>query len=288
MNRNSLLALATLIALLWIESGNCKMQNDHEVDIAKRQQQQVVELKEWKNATPEPTCVKLRDCQAKEWEKKKKEGTLQVPYNVMEFDNRLAKCGGVTPLKYQTWWKKVCMMGWRAEAEMADEDEADEDEDEEEDEKEDEDEADEAKSDEVDIAKRQKGLKTVNPDQLCETLKNCQEDCIPDTLQYKVSVVQNCVVKCGKISTKDFFDWQFKCGLMGRRAEAEMADEDEADEDEEEDEADEEEADEAKSDEVDIAKRQKGLKILKAWKRDEAEMADVDEADKARSDKAQN
>merc|ERR1712087_306578 len=67
----------------------------------------------------------------KEWEKKKKEGTLQVPYNVMEFDNRLAKCGGVTPLKYQTWWKKVCTMGWRAEAEMADEDEADEDEDEE-------------------------------------------------------------------------------------------------------------------------------------------------------------
>merc|ERR1712087_577528 len=131
MNRNSLLALATLIALLWIESGDCKMQNDHEVDTAKRQQQQVVELKEWKNATPEPTCVKLRDCQAKEWEKKKKEGTLQVPYNVMEFDNRLAKCGGVTPLKYQTWWKKVCTMGWRAEAEMADEDEADEDEDEE-------------------------------------------------------------------------------------------------------------------------------------------------------------
>jgi len=32
MNRNSLLALATLIALLWIESGNCKrkLQNDHE------------------------------------------------------------------------------------------------------------------------------------------------------------------------------------------------------------------------------------------------------------------
>jgi len=160
MNRNSLLALATLIALLWIESGNCKrkLQNDHEVDIAKRQQQQVVELKEW-TENMDSTCEKLRDCQAKEMEKKKKEGTLLVPYNVMEFDDRLAKCGGVTPGKYQTWWKDVCMMGRRAEAEMADEDEADEDEDEEEDEEEDEDEADEAKSDEVDIAKRQKGLK---------------------------------------------------------------------------------------------------------------------------------
>jgi len=186
MNRNSLLALATLIALLWIESGNCKrkLQNDHEVDIAKRQQQQVEGVEEWSERM-DSTCAKLRDCQAKELEKKEKEATLIVPYNVMEFDNRLAKCGGVTPFKYQTWWKKVCMMGRRAEAEMADEDEADEDE----------------------------------------------------------------------------------------------------DEDEEEDE---EEADEAKSDEVDIAKRQKGLKILKAWKRDEAEMADVDEADKARSDKAQN
>jgi len=36
---------------------------------------------------------------------------------------------------------------------------------------------------------------------------------------------------------------------------------------------------------VDIAKRQKGLKILKAWKRDDAEMADVDEDNE---DKAQN
>jgi len=163
MNRNSLLALATLIALLWIESGDCKMQNDYEVD----------------------------------------------------------------------------------------------------------------------IAKRQKGLKNVNTDQLCKTLKNCQEECIQRFGLSKVSVVINCVVTCGKISTKEFYDRQIECGLIrlkGRRSVAEMADEDEADEDEDE-------ADEAKSDEVNIAKRQKGLKILKAWKRDEAEMADVDEADEARSDK---
>jgi len=166
MNRNSLLALATLIALLWIESGDCKMQNDYEVDSAKRQ-------KGFKIVT----------------------------------------------------------------------------------------------------------MKKVKPDPFCETLKDCQKNCIPDTLQYKVNDVQTCVAKCGKISAIKFYDWQEKCGLMGRRAVAEMADEDEADEDE---------ADEAKSDEVDIAKRQKGLKILKAWKRDEAEMADVDEADEARSDKAQN
>jgi len=166
MNRNSLLALATLIALLWIESGDCKMQNDYEVDIAKRQK------------------------------------GLQ-------------------------------------------------------------------------IVNTQKGLQIVNPDQLCKTLKNCQEGCIrKEGSQYKVHVVQNCVARCGKITIKEVFDRQFECGLMGPKPK--MADEDEADEDE---------ADEAKSDEVDIAKRQKGLKILKAWKRDEAEMADVDEADEARSDK---
>jgi len=177
MNRNSLLALATLIALLWIESGNCKrkLQNDHEVDIANRQQAQ------WKvekmGSGSGPTCVKLRDCESKE----RKKNSLN--YKVMQFYYRVAACGGVKAFEFISTWKDICGIGSRAEAEMADEVE---------------------------------------------------------------------------------------------------------DEDEEEDEADEDEADEAKSDEVDIVKRQKGLKILKAWKRDEAEMADVDEADEARSDKAQN
>jgi len=177
MNRNSLLALATLIALLWIESGNCKrkLQNDHEVDIAKRQQSQWKVVKMGQGSGP--TCVKLRDCESKE----RKKNSLN--YRVMQFYYRVAACGGVKPYEFISQWKDLCGIGSRAEAEMADEVEVEE---------------------------------------------------------------------------------------------------------EEEDEADEDEADEAKSDEVDIAKRQKGLKILKAWKRDEAEMADVDEADEARSDKAQN
>jgi len=162
MNRNSLLALATLIALLWIESGDCKTQNDYEVDIAKRQKS-------------DPTC---------------------------------------------------------------------------------------------------------------ETLKYCENYC-----SGIMTKPEHCMAGCAKITQLEVYEnkkkWQKKCGIfMGRRALAEMADEDEADEDE--DEADEDEADEAKSDEVDIAKRQKGLKILKAWKRDEAEMADVDQVAEARSDKAQN
>jgi len=140
---------------------------------------------------------------------------------------------------------------------------------------------------EVDIAKRQKGLSITNikmkpvlvdetecPANFnCETLKTCIERCPPRT-----DVMRNpnakydgdCLEKCtGLAPGFETIYCEDKCGKG--RAEAEMADEDEADE--------------AKSDEVDIAKRQKGLKILKAWKRDEAEMAAVDEADE---DKAQN
>jgi len=141
MNRNSLLALATLIALLGIESGDCKrkLQNDHEVDIAKRQQTEIVKMEEVK---PDPTCVKLRECESKESKKN------MLRYDVMEFGRRVAKCADVPIIKFITHWKDLCGIGRGAGAEMADEDED-----------EDKDEADEAKSDEVDIAKRQKGLK---------------------------------------------------------------------------------------------------------------------------------
>jgi len=133
---------------------------------------------------------------------------------------------------------------------------------------------------EVDIAKRQKGSKIINMkpvDCFCDKLKKCESRCKPSCAgdpicRYKTDEVDSCFSKCGGIDYFDFPDCKRSCNVRTDwAAQPGMADEDEADE--------------AKSDEVDIAKRQKGLKILKAWKRDEAEMAKEDEADE---DKAQN
>jgi len=148
---------------------------------------------------------------------------------------------------------------------------------------------------EVDIAKRQKDVNCPAPKYLlakyCWRLKKCIKqgpvvhiprdnkydeydyDCYAacDTAVAVMDARMCCKQACCKRPFKCYIE---PLGLNPRgnsQAEDEMADEDEADE--------------AKSDEVDIAKRQKGLKILKAWKRDEAEMAAVDEADE---DKAQN
>jgi len=129
---------------------------------------------------------------------------------------------------------------------------------------------------EVDIAKRQKGGLDgcEGPDPpyckcYCDKLKKCEPDCAIQTL-YEKGKYNRCLSKCGEMELYTVRDCKKACKVRSDwGCEAEMADE----------------ADEAKSDEVDIAKRQKGLKILKAWKRDEAEMAAVDEADE---DKAQN
>jgi len=140
---------------------------------------------------------------------------------------------------------------------------------------------------EVDIAKRQKDVNC--PADLlakyCKMLQKCIKQgpvvhTPPDNKYDEYDHI--CYAECKKATAvmdartcckQACCERPFKCYIehLGWRAEDEMADEDEADE--------------AKSDEVDIAKRQKGLKILKAWKRDEAEMAAVDEADE---DKAQN
>jgi len=129
---------------------------------------------------------------------------------------------------------------------------------------------------EVDIAKRQKGSKIINMkpvDCFCDKLKKCElKKCKPAcagelTCQYNTGEYDRCLSTCGGIDYFTFPDCKTACKV--RTVWGDYGDE----------------ADEAKSDEVDIAKRQKGLKILKAWKRDEAEMAAVDEADE---DKAQN
>jgi len=144
---------------------------------------------------------------------------------------------------------------------------------------------------EVDIAKRQKALSFTNErpntkqvdcsKQICTTLNGCWEDCMAaeekgpgcPACRIDMGKVDNCMRNCGKEKNIKFMttlNCEGPCNVgIGKRDEEEMVDE----------------ADEAKSDEVDIAKRQKGLKILKAWKRDEAEMAKEDEADE---DKAQN
>jgi len=133
---------------------------------------------------------------------------------------------------------------------------------------------------EGDIAKIWKRLEKAEkvecPESDCKARQSCGNDC-----RIKLGCDQGCnfvnhlmcLKKCleGKnMNTNCYCKGNLKFRLKPK-AEAEIADEDEADE--------------AKSDEVDIAKRQKGLKILKARKRDEAEMADVEEADE---DKVQN
>jgi len=134
---------------------------------------------------------------------------------------------------------------------------------------------------EVDIAKRQKGqtimMKPVRCTDFCDAFKKCEPDCKPEcagasVCQYNTGDYDSCLSKCaGKENKEIKYDTVFDCKTTCkvRTVWGDYGDE----------------ADEAKSDEVDIAKRQKGLKILKAWKRDDAEMVDVDEADE---DKAQN
>jgi len=127
MNRNSLLALVTLIALLWIDGGDCQNkqgQNENEVDIAKRQ----------KGGCAESSCKRLRSCQI---DCGKKEGCdLDDPLCLRK--NKYApyicvidqKCETEEPMGFAEIIRceKICGVGksWRAKAEMADEDEADE------------------------------------------------------------------------------------------------------------------------------------------------------------------
>jgi len=159
MNQNSLLALVTLIALLWINGGDCLKgrQNENEVDIAKRQKA-LSFTNERPNKKPvdcskEIDCATLRGCW-KECKAAEEKGNgcpvgMGCRIDTTKVDYCMQTCYQDTKAKKISFFtildcKDYCKVGTgkRDEAEMADEDEADE-----------------AKSDEVDIAKRQKGLK---------------------------------------------------------------------------------------------------------------------------------